>query len=108
MAQRAEASLVGEIRRIHARSGGVFGAPRVTAEPHWRGRTVNHKRVLPVAYPRRHQTDALIVVDWMLRTCQRTADPVAQSAPPRYKQGSPTRAYLDARTIAVATWRDPA
>jgi putative transposase len=37
--------LIGEIRRIHARSGGTYGAPRVHAEPRRRGRGVNHKRV---------------------------------------------------------------
>jgi putative transposase len=37
--------LVGEIRRIHARSGGTYGAPRITAELRRRGWWVNHKRV---------------------------------------------------------------
>jgi putative transposase len=37
--------LVGEIRRIHARSHGTYGAPRVTAELRRRGQVVNHKRV---------------------------------------------------------------
>jgi putative transposase len=45
VAERAEASLVGEIRRIHARSGGAYGAPRITAELRRRGQAVNHKRV---------------------------------------------------------------
>jgi transposase InsO family protein len=45
VAQRAEASLVAEIRRIHARSKGTYGAPRVTAELHRRGWSANHKRV---------------------------------------------------------------
>jgi putative transposase len=40
-----EALLVGEIRRIHARAHGTYGAPRVTAELRRRGRAVNHKRV---------------------------------------------------------------
>jgi putative transposase len=40
-----QAQLVGEIRRIHARSGGTYGAPRVHAELRRRGRGVNHKRV---------------------------------------------------------------
>jgi putative transposase len=43
--QREEARLAGEIRRIHTRSGGVYGSPRVTAEPRRRGWRVNHKRV---------------------------------------------------------------
>jgi putative transposase len=43
--QRDEAALVAEIRRIHARSGGVYGSPRVHAELRRRGWTANHKRV---------------------------------------------------------------
>jgi putative transposase len=43
--QREEARLVAEIRRIHARSGGSYGAPRVHAELRRRGWPVNHKRV---------------------------------------------------------------
>jgi putative transposase len=43
--QREEARLVREIRRIHARSHGTYGAPRVTAELRRRGWSVNHKRV---------------------------------------------------------------
>ena len=43
--QRDEAALVAEIRRIHARSGGVYGSPRVHAELARRGWTANHKRV---------------------------------------------------------------
>jgi putative transposase len=43
--QQDDASLVGEIRRIHARSHGVYGSPRVTAELGRRGWNVNHKRV---------------------------------------------------------------
>jgi hypothetical protein len=39
---REEARLVGEIRRIHARSGGTYGAPRVHAELGRRGWMVNH------------------------------------------------------------------
>jgi putative transposase len=42
---REEARLVGEIRRIHARSGATYGAPRVTAELRRRGWVANHKRV---------------------------------------------------------------
>jgi putative transposase len=42
---REEARLVAEIRRIHARSRGVYGSPRVTAELGRRGWRVNHKRV---------------------------------------------------------------
>ena len=42
---REEARLVGEIRRIHARSHGTDGAPRVHAELRRRGWAVNHKRV---------------------------------------------------------------
>jgi transposase InsO family protein len=40
-----EARLVAEIRRIHARSHGAYGAPRVTAELGRRGWSTNHKRV---------------------------------------------------------------
>jgi putative transposase len=43
--RREEARLVGEIRRIHARSGGAYGAPRVHAELRRRGWSANHKRV---------------------------------------------------------------
>jgi putative transposase len=43
--QQEETGLVAEIRRIHARSGGTYGAPRVTAELGRRGWQVNHKRV---------------------------------------------------------------
>ncbi len=43
--QREEARLVGEIRRIHTRSGATYGAPRVHAELGRRGWMVNHKRV---------------------------------------------------------------
>jgi putative transposase len=42
---REEARLVGEIHRIHARSHGTYGAPRVHAELRRRGWAVNHKRV---------------------------------------------------------------
>ena len=42
---REEARLVGEIRRVHARSRGTYGVPRVTAELRRRGWAVNHKRV---------------------------------------------------------------
>jgi hypothetical protein len=40
-----EVRLVREIRRIHARSSGTYGAPRATAELRRRGQVVNHKRV---------------------------------------------------------------
>jgi putative transposase len=43
--QQDDARLIGEIRRIHARSHGTYGAPRVTAELRRRGQAVNHKRV---------------------------------------------------------------
>ncbi len=43
--QRAEATLVAEIRGIWAESGGTYGSPRVCAELRRRGRVVNHKRV---------------------------------------------------------------
>jgi putative transposase len=43
--QREEVRLVSEIRRIHARSRGVYGSPRVTAELRRRGWRTNHKRV---------------------------------------------------------------
>ena len=42
---REQARLVGEIRCLHARSKGTYGAPRVTAELRRRGWRVNHKRV---------------------------------------------------------------
>jgi putative transposase len=42
---REEARLVTEIRRIHARSHGTYGAPRVHAELRRRGWAANHKRV---------------------------------------------------------------
>jgi putative transposase len=40
-----EARLVAEIRRIHARSGGTYGVPRMHAELRRRGWAANHKRV---------------------------------------------------------------
>ena len=43
--EREETGLVGEIRRIHARSHGTYGVPRITAELRRRGQAVNHKRV---------------------------------------------------------------
>ena len=42
---RQEARLVGEIRRIHARSKATYGCPRITVELRRRGWRVNHKRV---------------------------------------------------------------
>jgi putative transposase len=42
---REEARLVSEIRRIHTRSHGTYGAPRVHAELRRRGWAANHKRV---------------------------------------------------------------
>ena len=42
---REEARLVAEIRRVHARSGGVYGVPRVHAELGRCAWTANHKRV---------------------------------------------------------------
>jgi transposase InsO family protein len=42
---REQARLVGEIRRIHARSHGTYGAPRITVELRRRGWRANHKRV---------------------------------------------------------------
>src|SRR5215207_6481008 len=44
-AERAEADLVEEIRRVHADFDGAYGQPRITAELARRGRVVNHKRV---------------------------------------------------------------
>jgi transposase InsO family protein len=41
----AEAELVTLIGRIHAEHRGAYGVPRITAELHRRGHTVNHKRV---------------------------------------------------------------
>ena len=43
--QREEARLVSEVRRVHARSKGTYGAPRITAELRRRGWMANHKRV---------------------------------------------------------------
>ena len=43
--ERDETALVLEIRRIHARSGDTYGAPRVHAELRRRGWIANHKRV---------------------------------------------------------------
>ena len=43
--ERDETGLVADIRHIHARSGGVYGSPRVTAELGRRGWTAIHKRV---------------------------------------------------------------
>ena len=43
--ERDETALVVEIRRIHARSGDTYGAPRVHAELRRRGWIANHKRV---------------------------------------------------------------
>jgi transposase InsO family protein len=43
--QQDDASLVGEVCRIHARSHGAYGSPRITAELRRRGWRVNHKRV---------------------------------------------------------------
>jgi putative transposase len=42
---REEARLAAEIRRIHARSGGTYGVPRIHAELRRGGWTANHKRV---------------------------------------------------------------
>jgi putative transposase len=42
---REQVRLVGEVRRIHARSRGAYGSPRVTAELRQRGWRTNHKRV---------------------------------------------------------------
>jgi putative transposase len=42
---REQARLVSEIRRVHARSHGTYGSPRITAELGRRGWRVNHKRV---------------------------------------------------------------
>jgi len=42
---RKEVRLVGEIRRVHARSKGTYGAPRVTAELRRHGWSANHKRI---------------------------------------------------------------
>ena len=45
IAAACQAALVGEIRCIHARSGGSYGVPRVHAELRRGGWMVNHKRV---------------------------------------------------------------
>jgi putative transposase len=42
---REETRLLREIRKIHARSRGTYGSPRMTAELRRRGWRVNHKRV---------------------------------------------------------------
>jgi putative transposase len=44
-AQRGEADLVAEIRRIHADVDGTYGEPRMTPELRALGHVVNHKRV---------------------------------------------------------------
>ncbi|MFF1344160.1 IS3 family transposase [Streptomyces sp. NPDC058290] len=43
--ERQEEELVGEIRKIHARSRRAYGAPRITAALRRRGRRINRKRV---------------------------------------------------------------
>ena len=43
--QQEQTRLVAEIGRIHARSRGTYGSPRICAELRRRGWTVNHKRV---------------------------------------------------------------
>lgn len=43
--QAEEDELAGEIRKIHTRSRGVYGAPRVTAALRRGGRRVNRKKV---------------------------------------------------------------
>ncbi len=72
----AEQELVDQIRRIHAESGGTYGAPRVTAELREQGQPVNHKRTERLM--RRHN-----VVGRHLRRGRRTtiADPTAPKAP---------------------------
>jgi putative transposase len=42
---REQVRLVGEVRRVHARSRGAYGSPRVTAELRQCGWRTNHKRV---------------------------------------------------------------
>lgn len=44
-AEQADAALVERIRRVHRRSRGAYGAPRVTAQLARDGQRVNHKRV---------------------------------------------------------------
>jgi putative transposase len=44
-AERDEAVLVAEIRRVHDDFDGTYGSPRVTEELARRGRPVNHKRI---------------------------------------------------------------
>jgi transposase InsO family protein len=44
-AEQAEATLVGHIARVHRRSRGAYGEPRVTAQLAREGIAVNHKRV---------------------------------------------------------------
>jgi putative transposase len=70
----ANAALSGEIRRVHAASGGTYGKRRVTAQLRREGHEVNHKRVerlmrvdgITGAYvpPRRRRTgDGVLGVD---------------------------------------------
>jgi transposase InsO family protein len=44
----ADRTLAGRIRQFHAGSDGTYGAPRITAELHDAGQSVNHKRVARV------------------------------------------------------------
>ena len=73
-AEVAETDLVGEIRTIHADSGGVYGAPRVTAELRDRGWRVNHKRVERLMAT--HQ-----IVGWRPRRRRSLTQPDAASPP---------------------------
>jgi transposase InsO family protein len=45
LAERAEARLIARIRRIHTRSDGTYGSPRMTRQLRREGQRVNHKRV---------------------------------------------------------------
>jgi putative transposase len=69
-----EARLVGEIRRIHTRSHGTYGGPRVTAELRRCGWAANHKRVERLM--RAHG-----IVGWRPRRRRSLTKPDAGAAP---------------------------
>ena len=91
--ESAEATLVEEIREIHAGSGGSYGSPRITAELRSRGHRVNPKRVARLM--RAHQ-----IVGVRPRRPKRTTTP-ARSAPKlpdlvgrQFAAGVPDRAWV--------------
>jgi len=92
-AERAEADLVEQIRRVHADFDGAYGEPRVTAELARRGRVVNHKRV-----ERLMRAHGIVGVHKAARV--RTTIP-AEDAPPlpdligrRFAPGRPDAAWV--------------